>query len=87
MRPFVVDQMVEVVDRRNPKLIRPAEIVEIRDDYEVKVHFIGWPERYAFWVDDDSPDLHPIHWCDRTGHPLENPPPKICEYIGGTLTR
>ena len=39
----------------------------------VKVHYDGWPEEYQVWMDDSSPDLHPIGWAQRTGHPLQEP--------------
>nr|XP_054099955.1 lethal(3)malignant brain tumor-like protein 4 isoform X2 [Callithrix jacchus] len=37
------------------------------------VHFDGWDHKYDYWVEADSPDIHPIGWCDVTGHPLEVP--------------
>uniref|UniRef100_A0A2K6GLU4 SAM domain-containing protein n=1 Tax=Propithecus coquereli TaxID=379532 RepID=A0A2K6GLU4_PROCO len=37
------------------------------------VHFDGWDHKYDYWVEADSPDLHPVRWCDVTGHPLEVP--------------
>lgn len=64
---------LEVVDKRNPALIRPASVV-MTDDYEIKVLFEGWPMEYAFWIEDDSPDIHPIGWCEITNHELEPPP-------------
>lgn len=39
----------------------------------LKIRFDGWPENHAYWVDDDSPDIHPVGWCMKTGHPLEPP--------------
>ncbi|XP_049297411.1 uncharacterized protein LOC125771126 isoform X2 [Anopheles funestus] len=70
---FKLGQRLEVVDRKQKKLIRPAKVVAI-DGYEVSLCFEGWPREYAFWIEDDSPDLHPINWCARTKHPLEPPP-------------
>ncbi|XP_028821874.1 lethal(3)malignant brain tumor-like protein 4 isoform X2 [Denticeps clupeoides] len=75
MRPphgFQVNMRLEAVDRRNPMLIRVATIVDT-EDYRVKIHFDGWHEKFDFWVDSDLPDLHPVGWCARTGHPLEPP--------------
>ncbi|TSK16094.1 Lethal(3)malignant brain tumor-like protein 3 [Bagarius yarrelli] len=75
MRPphgFQNNMKVEAVDRRNPMLIRVASIVDA-EDYRVKVQFDGWHSKFDFWVDSDSPDLHPVGWCARTGHPLEPP--------------
>ncbi|XP_076827536.1 lethal(3)malignant brain tumor-like protein 4 isoform X3 [Brachyhypopomus gauderio] len=70
---FQVNMKLEAVDRRNPMLIRVATIVDT-EDYRVKVHFDGWHSKFDFWVDSDLPDLHPVGWCGRTGHPLEPPP-------------
>ncbi|KAM4841125.1 lethal(3)malignant brain tumor-like protein 4 isoform 1-T1 [Thomomys bottae] len=69
---FLPDMKLEVVDKRNPRLIRVATIIDV-DDQRVKVHFDGWDHKYDYWMDTDSPDLHPIGWCDVTGHPLEVP--------------
>lgn len=68
---FSVGMALEIVDKKNPSLIRPASIVMV-DEYEIKVLFIGWPDTYAYWVDDDSPDIHPPNWARMTGHPIEN---------------
>ncbi|EDW82940.2 uncharacterized protein Dwil_GK22590 [Drosophila willistoni] len=64
---------LEVVDQRNPCLIRPATVVN-RKGYRVQLHLDCWPTEYYFWLEDDSPDLHPIGWCEATSHELETPP-------------
>lgn len=64
---------LEMVDKKNPSLIRPSTVVGI-DDYEIRVLFDGWPDFYAYWMADDHPDLHPVKWCERTEHPLEPTP-------------
>ncbi|PIK46400.1 putative lethal(3)malignant brain tumor-like protein 3-like [Apostichopus japonicus] len=69
---FIIGQKVEAVDKRNPLLVRVATIADI-EDYKVKVHFDGWDDSYDYWVDDDSPDIHPAGWCLKTGHPLTPP--------------
>ncbi|XP_051538530.1 lethal(3)malignant brain tumor-like protein 4 isoform X2 [Myxocyprinus asiaticus] len=69
---FQVNMKLEAVDRRNPMLIRVATITDT-EDYRVKIHFDGWHEKFDFWVDSDLPELHPVGWCARTGHPLEPP--------------
>ncbi|XP_065367157.1 uncharacterized protein l(3)mbt [Calliphora vicina] len=70
---FKSNMRLEVVDPRNPSLIRPATVVSHKG-HRVKLHLDGWPGDYCFWLEDDSPDLHPIGWCDATGHDLEPPP-------------
>uniref|UniRef100_A0A8D0B7G5 SAM domain-containing protein n=1 Tax=Salvator merianae TaxID=96440 RepID=A0A8D0B7G5_SALMN len=70
---FQANMKLEAVDKRNPMLIRVATIID-RDDYRVKIHFDGWDHNFDFWVDADSPDIHPMGWCAKTGHPLQLPP-------------
>ncbi|KAM6045289.1 lethal(3)malignant brain tumor-like protein 4 isoform 2-T2 [Chlamydotis macqueenii] len=69
---FQVNMKLEAVDRRNPILIRVATIVD-RDDHRIKIHFDGWDHNYDFWIDADSPDVHPAEWCAKTGHDLQVP--------------
>lgn len=59
-----------------PFLIRVATVSAVKG-HQVRVSFDGWPEGLAAWLDDDSPDLHPVGWCLKTGHPLE---PPLSEY-------
>ncbi|XP_077952636.1 lethal(3)malignant brain tumor-like protein 1 [Gasterosteus aculeatus] len=70
---FQVNQKLEAVDRRNPMLIRVATVTDT-ENYRVKVHYDGWPQQFDVWSDSDHCDLHPVGWCQRTGHPLEPPP-------------
>lgn len=63
---------LEVVDRVNRQLIRPATVL-CRDEYKVQVIFDGFDISFACWFDDDSEDMHPINWCEKTGHPIEHP--------------
>ncbi|XP_034964903.1 lethal(3)malignant brain tumor-like protein 3 isoform X2 [Zootoca vivipara] len=69
---FQKNMKLEVVDKRNPVLIRVATVVET-DDHRIKVHFDGWDSIYDYWIDADSPDIHPAGWCGKTGHPLQPP--------------
>ncbi|OXB64487.1 hypothetical protein ASZ78_015971 [Callipepla squamata] len=69
---FQKNMKLEVVDKRNPVFIRVATIVDT-DDYRIKVHFDGWDSIYDYWMDVDSPDIHPAGWCTKTGHPLQPP--------------
>lgn len=64
---------LEVVDRKNPRCIRVATIIA-RNAYSIKINFDNWDEKYDFWIDDDSPDIHPINYCYHTNHYLEEPP-------------
>lgn len=69
---FQPNMKLEAVDKRNPRLIRVATIIE-KDDHRIKIHFDGWDHAFDFWVDADSPDIHPIGWCAKTGHTLQLP--------------
>ncbi|XP_043922447.1 lethal(3)malignant brain tumor-like protein 4 isoform X2 [Protopterus annectens] len=69
---FLVNMKLEVVDKRNPVLIRVSTIVDT-DDHRIKVNFDGWSQKYDYWIDVDSSDIHPVGWCSRTGHPIEAP--------------
>uniref|UniRef100_A0A3B3QJ71 L3MBTL histone methyl-lysine binding protein 1b n=1 Tax=Paramormyrops kingsleyae TaxID=1676925 RepID=A0A3B3QJ71_9TELE len=69
---FQMGMKLEAVDKRNPMLIRVATVADT-EDHRLKVHFDGWSKEYDYWVDVDSPELHPIGWCQKTGHPLQNP--------------
>ncbi|XP_028983721.1 lethal(3)malignant brain tumor-like protein 4 isoform X2 [Betta splendens] len=69
---FQIGMKLEAVDKRNPMLIRVATIVDT-EDHRLKIHFDGWSSEYDYWVETDSPDLHPVGWCQKTGHPLQHP--------------
>ncbi|XP_072355313.1 lethal(3)malignant brain tumor-like protein 3 [Scyliorhinus torazame] len=69
---FLPNMKFEAVDKRNPLLIRVATVVDT-DDHRVKIHFDGWNYDYDYWIDADSPDIHPAGWCAKTGHPLQPP--------------
>lgn len=71
-KPFTVGMALEVVDKKNPSLIRPAVITNI-DEYQIKVLFIGWPDKYSYWIEDDSCDIFPPGYCKKTNHPIECP--------------
>ncbi|KAJ8984800.1 hypothetical protein NQ317_003714 [Molorchus minor] len=63
---------LECVDKRVPQLIRVATVDDVKE-HQIRIHFDGWLDRYSYWVDDDSPDIHPMGWCQKTGHPIEPP--------------
>lgn len=67
---------LECVDKRVPQLIRVATVDDVRV-HQIRIHFDGWPDRYSYWIDTDSDNLHPVGWCHKTGHPLETPLSKL----------
>ncbi|CAO1367507.1 unnamed protein product [Diamesa serratosioi] len=69
---FVPSLKLEVVDKVNPQLIRPATVLN-RNEYKVQVIFDGFDINFSYWIEDDSDDIHPIDWCEKSGHPIEHP--------------
>lgn len=61
MPEFEPGMALEAVDKRNPTLIRVAEVLNVIDG-RVHIHFSGWDNKYDYWEDSDSADLHPIGW-------------------------
>ncbi|CAL9705772.1 unnamed protein product [Knipowitschia caucasica] len=69
---FQIGMKLEAVDKRNPVLIRVATISDT-EEHRLKIHFDGWNSEYDYWVETDFPDIHPVGWCQKTGHRLEYP--------------
>ncbi|XP_077495310.1 lethal (3) malignant brain tumor isoform X3 [Amblyomma americanum] len=69
---FQVGHRLEVVDPRHRRFVRVTSVAALRPR-GLLVHFDGWPPERNFFLDCDSPDMHPVGWCTRTGHPLEPP--------------
>uniref|UniRef100_A0A8C1IW04 L3MBTL histone methyl-lysine binding protein 3 n=1 Tax=Cyprinus carpio TaxID=7962 RepID=A0A8C1IW04_CYPCA len=80
---FQLNMKLEVVDKRNPALIRVATVVDT-DEHRLRIHFDGWTDEYDYWMDADSPDIHPAGWCAKTGHPLQPPISDGCPTPGCT---
>jgi len=73
LRDFSNQMIIEVVDLVVPRLLRIAKVVDVRGD-ELKIVYDGFDNDYAYWVEDDSPDIHPVGWSSKTNHPIELPP-------------
>lgn len=39
----------------------------------MRLHFDGYSECHDFWLNADSPDIHPPGWFEETGHKLQPP--------------
>ncbi|CAL9696043.1 unnamed protein product [Knipowitschia caucasica] len=63
---------LEAVDKKNPYLICPATIGEVRGD-EVFIMFDGWRGAFDYWCKYDSRDIFPVGWCALTKHNLQPP--------------
>lgn len=68
---FQPGMTLEVVDPKNQSLVRPAVVKEV-DGHRICILFDSWPSVYAFWVEDDDPNLHPTNWAKYTKHQLEH---------------
>lgn len=53
---FKSGMKLEIVDKKNPSLIRPATVLKTFD-YELQVLYDDWPTNYAFLIDDDNTDI------------------------------
>lgn len=69
---FKVGHKLEAVDPKNPHLICPATIKEIKRD-KLLITFDGWSHSSDFWCSFTSRDLFPIGFCSKSGHILQYP--------------
>ncbi|XP_035377224.1 sex comb on midleg-like protein 2 isoform X2 [Electrophorus electricus] len=69
---FKPGMKLEAVDKKNPYLICPATVGEIKGD-EVFIMFDGWRGAFDYWCRYDSRDIFPVGWCSVTKHSLQPP--------------
>uniref|UniRef100_A0A8C8SP25 Scm polycomb group protein like 2 n=1 Tax=Pelusios castaneus TaxID=367368 RepID=A0A8C8SP25_9SAUR len=69
---FRVGMKLEAVDKKNPYLICPATIGDVKGD-EVFITFDGWRGAFDYWCRYDSRDIFPVGWCGLTGDALQPP--------------
>ncbi|XP_067322891.1 sex comb on midleg-like protein 2 isoform X2 [Anolis sagrei] len=69
---FKVGMKLEAIDRKNPYLICPATIGDVKGD-EVFITFDGWRGAFDYWCKYDSRDIFPVGWCNLTGDALQPP--------------
>ncbi|TRY56064.1 hypothetical protein DNTS_017909 [Danionella cerebrum] len=69
---FRPGQKLEAVDRKNPYLICPATVAEVKGE-ELFVTFDGWRGAFDYWCRYDSRDIFPVGWCGLTKHGLQPP--------------
>lgn len=74
---FQPGMKLEAVDRKNPYLICPATVGEVRGQ-EIFVMFDGWRGAFDYWCPFDSRDIFPVGWCTLTKHTLQ-PPGNFCK--------
>ena len=69
---FKVGSKLEAVDLREPALICPATVTDLKGPL-LRIHFDGWDESYDQLVDMDSLDIFPVSFCASVSHPLQPP--------------
>ncbi|XP_026951919.1 sex comb on midleg-like protein 2 [Sagmatias obliquidens] len=69
---FKVGMKLEAIDRKNPYLICPATIGNVKGD-EVYITFDGWSGAFDYWCKYDCLDIFPVGWCRLTGDVLQPP--------------
>ncbi|XP_004689949.1 PREDICTED: sex comb on midleg-like protein 2 [Condylura cristata] len=69
---FKVGMKLEAIDRKNPYLICPATIGDVKGD-EVNITFDGWSGAFDYWCKYDCRDIFPVGWCRLTGDVLQPP--------------
>ncbi|XP_077746084.1 sex comb on midleg-like protein 2 isoform X3 [Canis aureus] len=69
---FKVGMKLEAIDKKNPYLICPATIGDVRGD-EVYITFDGWSGAFDYWCKYDCRDIFPVGWCRLTGDILQPP--------------
>ncbi|XP_069319564.1 sex comb on midleg-like protein 2 [Eulemur rufifrons] len=69
---FKVGMKLEAIDKKNPYLICPATIGNVKGD-EVHITFDGWSGGFDYWCKYDSRDIFPVGWCSLTGDVLQPP--------------
>ncbi|XP_065222020.1 polycomb protein Scm-like isoform X2 [Planococcus citri] len=67
---FKIGQKLEAVDKKNPHLICPATVSDVKDD-QIFITFDGW--KGAFWCPYYDRDIFPVGWCAKSGHPVQPP--------------
>ncbi|NXM94737.1 LMBL3 protein, partial [Sylvia borin] len=69
---FKAGMKLEGVDPEHQSIYCVLTVAEVCG-YRIRLHFDGYPDCYDFWVNADSSDIHPVGWCEKTGHKLHPP--------------
>ncbi|XP_077152440.1 sex comb on midleg-like protein 2 isoform X1 [Ranitomeya variabilis] len=69
---FKTGLKLEAVDKKNPFLICPATVGDVKGD-EIFITFDGWRGAFDYWCKYDSRDIFPVGWCSITGDSLQPP--------------
>ncbi|XP_019384787.1 PREDICTED: sex comb on midleg-like protein 2 isoform X1 [Crocodylus porosus] len=83
---FKIGMKLEAVDRKNPYLICPATIGDVKGD-EVFITFDGWRGAFDYWCKYDSRDIFPVGWCSLTEDALQPPGNNVSTTKTGAKTQ
>lgn len=78
---FKVGMKLEGIDPQHPSMYFILTVAEVCG-YRMRLHFDGYSECHDFWLNADSPDIHPAGWFEETGHKLQPPKGKELESLG-----
>ncbi|XP_074844875.1 lethal(3)malignant brain tumor-like protein 3 isoform X3 [Carettochelys insculpta] len=69
---FKVGMKLEGVDPEHQSMYCVLTVAEVLG-YRIRLRFDEYLDCYDFWVNADSSDIHPVGWCEKTGHKLHPP--------------
>ncbi|XP_035865743.1 lethal(3)malignant brain tumor-like protein 1 isoform X2 [Phyllostomus discolor] len=69
---FRLGMKLEGIDPQHPSMYFILTVAEVCG-YRLRLHFDGYAECHDFWVNANSPDIHPAGWFEKTGHKLQPP--------------
>ncbi|XP_066092370.1 lethal(3)malignant brain tumor-like protein 1 [Saccopteryx bilineata] len=69
---FRLGMKLEGIDPQHPSTYFILTVAEVCG-YRLRLHFDGYSECHDFWVNANSPDIHPAGWVEKTGHKLQPP--------------
>ncbi|XP_072533233.1 lethal(3)malignant brain tumor-like protein 3 isoform X2 [Salminus brasiliensis] len=69
---FKVGMRLEGIDPEHPSMYCVLSVTEV-SGHRIRLHFDKYSDCYDFWVTCNSPDIHPVGWCEKTGHKLQPP--------------
>ncbi|XP_015233273.1 PREDICTED: lethal(3)malignant brain tumor-like protein 1 isoform X1 [Cyprinodon variegatus] len=69
---FKQGMKLEGIDPQHPSMYFVLTVAEVCG-YRLRLHFDGYSDCHDFWVNANSPDIHPAGWCESTSHKLHTP--------------
>uniref|UniRef100_A0A8C5V6S4 Lethal(3)malignant brain tumor-like protein 1 n=1 Tax=Microcebus murinus TaxID=30608 RepID=A0A8C5V6S4_MICMU len=77
---FKLGMKLEGIDPQHPSMYFILTVAEVCG-YRLRLHFDGYSECHDFWVNANSPDIHPAGWFEKTGHKLQPPKGKAYRFV------